>query len=252
MSDMPRDSQNKTSDSTDEFVDARGAPVEPGANAVKMAGESPAGHAPVMIVPHAKQAELPQSDPGAPTPVQLAAAEPPRTSKMAAIIVALTVLAIVGLSLWYLVQPQPLLVQGEADATRVDIAARIDGRVGQRPVSRGDNVTAGQLLVAIDNPELLTKLHEAEAARVVAAGGPHAHRGRHARRGGCGTQGCGRGSGGQRDACPADLRPGQAGHQGRLRVGREARRGDRIARRGDANFGAGKARLSGSCRWLHR
>ena len=113
---------------------------------------------------------------------------------MAAIIVALTVLAIVGLSLWYLVQPQPLLVQGEADATRVDIAARIDGRVGQRPVSRGDNVTAGQLLVAIDNPELLTKLHEAEAARVVARGGPHSHQGRHARRGGCGTQGRGRGS----------------------------------------------------------
>jgi HlyD family secretion protein len=35
----------------------------------------------------------------------------------------------VGLSLWYLVQPQPLLVQGEADATRIDIAARVDGRV---------------------------------------------------------------------------------------------------------------------------
>jgi HlyD family secretion protein len=87
---------------------------------------------------------------------------------MAAAIVALTALAIVGLSLWYLVQPQPLLVQGEADATRIDIAARIDGRVGQRPASRGDDVTAGQLLVAIDNPELLTKLSEAEAARVVA------------------------------------------------------------------------------------
>ena len=61
-----------------------------------------------------------------------------------------------------------LLVQGEADATRVDIAARVDGRVGQRPVSRGDNVAAGQVLVAIDNPELLMKLHEAEAAKVVA------------------------------------------------------------------------------------
>ncbi|MER8700339.1 efflux RND transporter periplasmic adaptor subunit [Mesorhizobium sp. M1227] len=87
---------------------------------------------------------------------------------MAAAIVVLSVLAIVGLSLWYLVRPQPLLVQGEADATRIDIAARIDGRVGQRPVSRGDNITAGQLLVAIDNPELLTKLNEAKAARIVA------------------------------------------------------------------------------------
>jgi HlyD family secretion protein len=169
VSDMSRDSQDKTSDWTDKpLPPGSAAPVEPDANAVKMAGRSSAGHALGMTASHAEQAELPQSDLGAPTPVQLSAAGPPRTSKMAAIIVALTVLAIVGLSLWYLVQPQPLLVQGEADATRVDIAARIDGRVGQRPVSRGDNVTAGQLLVAIDNPELLTKLHEAEAARVVA------------------------------------------------------------------------------------
>ena len=101
-------------------------------------------------------------------PAPPAAAAPSKASKAAAIIVAVTVAAIVGLSLWYLVQPQPLLVQGEADATRIDIAARIDGRVAARPVSRGEDVAAGQELVAIDNPELLTKLHEAEAAKAVA------------------------------------------------------------------------------------
>ena len=94
------------------------------------------------------------------------AARPPRA---AAIIVALSIAAIVGLSLWYLVQPQPLLVQGEADATRVDIAARVDGRVAERPVHRGNDVAQGQVLVTIDNPELLTRLKEAEAARAVAA-----------------------------------------------------------------------------------
>jgi HlyD family secretion protein len=82
--------------------------------------------------------------------------------------VTLTVAVIVGLSLWYLVQPQPLLVQGEADAKRIDIAARVDGRVGERPVSRGDNVAAGQILVEIDNPQILSKLKEAEAQKVVA------------------------------------------------------------------------------------
>ncbi len=85
-----------------------------------------------------------------------------------ATIVTLIVATIVGLSLWYLVQPQPLIIQGEADATRIDIAARVDGRVGKRPVSRGDNVAAGQLLYEIDNPELVTKLAEAEAALGVA------------------------------------------------------------------------------------
>jgi HlyD family secretion protein len=92
----------------------------------------------------------------------------PRTSRAAALIVILTVAIIVGLSLWYLVQPQPLLVQGESDATRIDIAARVDGRVGQRPVARGDNVAAGQVLVTIDNPQIVSKLKEAEAQKAVA------------------------------------------------------------------------------------
>ena len=108
----------------------------------------------------------------------------PRTPKVArgpALVVALIVAAIVGLSLWYLVQPQPLIIQGEADATRVDIAARVDGRVGERPVQRGDNVAAGQLLYKIDNPELLTKLNEAEAGLAVASAQLANILGRHSR-----------------------------------------------------------------------
>ena len=94
---------------------------------------------------------------------------PPRPSRAPAIIVALTIVAIVAISLWYLVQPQPLMIQGEADGTRIDIAARVDGRVAELPVDRGQNVTAGQTLVTIDNPELLTRLNEAQAASTVAA-----------------------------------------------------------------------------------
>src|SRR5882762_421491 len=93
---------------------------------------------------------------------------PPKTPRAAVVVVALSITEIVVLSLWYLVQPQPLLVQGEADATRIDIAARVDGRVAQRPVDRGQNVTAGQVLVTIDNPQLLTKLKEAQAGQAVA------------------------------------------------------------------------------------
>ena len=93
----------------------------------------------------------------------------PKVARGPALVVALIVAATVGLSLWYLVQPQPLIIQGEADATRIDIAARVDGRVGERPVSRGDNVAAGQLLYGIVNPELVTKLKEAEAGLAVAS-----------------------------------------------------------------------------------
>ena len=92
----------------------------------------------------------------------------PKAPKAAAAIVAITVAAIVGLSLWFVVQPQPLLIQGEADATRIDIAARVEGRVAKRPVERGDQVAAGQTLVEIDNPQLVAQLKEAEAAKAVA------------------------------------------------------------------------------------
>jgi HlyD family secretion protein len=120
-----------------------------------------------------KQAQLPQitqDGVAQSSPADSASsAAAPKAPIAATLIVTAAVVAIVGLSLWYLVQPQPLLVQGEADARRIDIAARVDGRVSERPVDRGQNVTAGQLLIAIDNPELLTKLKQAEAARTVAA-----------------------------------------------------------------------------------
>src|SRR5580704_439164 len=93
----------------------------------------------------------------------------PKTPLAATLIVVVSIAVIVALAAWYLVRPQPLLVQGEADASRIDIAARVDGRVAERPIHRGENVQAGQVLLTIDNPELLARLKEAEAARAVAA-----------------------------------------------------------------------------------
>jgi HlyD family secretion protein len=52
----------------------------------------------------------------------------PAASLVPSIIVGVMVTAVAGLSIWYLVRGEPLLVQGEVDATRFDIAARVDGR----------------------------------------------------------------------------------------------------------------------------
>jgi HlyD family secretion protein len=92
----------------------------------------------------------------------------PASARVPAIIVGVVVAAVAGLSIWYLVRPEPLLVQGEVDATRLDIAARVDGRVADIPVGRGQNVAAGAVLVRIDNPETLAKHEQALAAKVVA------------------------------------------------------------------------------------
>jgi HlyD family secretion protein len=101
-------------------------------------------------------------------PEKAPAARPPAPTRIPSIIVGLIVAIIAGLSIWYLVRPQPLLVQGEVDATRLDIAARVDGRVADIPVERGENVAAGAVLVRIDNPETLAKHEQALAAKVVA------------------------------------------------------------------------------------
>src|ERR1700752_5410792 len=68
-------------------------------------------------------------------------------STVPSIVVAVAVAAIAGLSVWYLVRGEPLLVQGEVDATRFDMAARVDGRVGDVPVIRGQNLDANAVLV---------------------------------------------------------------------------------------------------------
>ena len=90
------------------------------------------------------------------------------TSHVPSIIAGAVVVAVAGLSIWYLLRGEPLLVQGEVDATRLDIAARVDGRVGEIPVNRGQNVAAGAVLVKIDNPETIAKNDQALAAKLVA------------------------------------------------------------------------------------
>src|SRR6478736_5302473 len=85
------------------------------------------------------------------------------------IIVGIVAAVVVALSVFYLLRPEPLLVQGEVDATRLDIAARVDGRVAEIPVERGQNVAARAVLVKIDNPETVAKNEQALAAKAVAA-----------------------------------------------------------------------------------
>jgi HlyD family secretion protein len=110
--------------------------------------------------------DAPETPKEAPKPAPTRPA--PASSIVPAFIVAIVVVAVAGLSAWYLLRGEPLLVQGEVDATRFDIAARVDGRVASIPVERGQDVPAGAVLVKIDNPETLAKDQQALAARIVA------------------------------------------------------------------------------------
>jgi HlyD family secretion protein len=118
--------------------------------------------------------EAPTEAPPAPTVATQPATKPPEAPKQATtaripfIIVVAVIAAVATLSIYYLVRGQPLLVQGEADATRFDIAARVDGRVGEVPVVRGQNVDANAVLVRIENPETIAKHEQTLAAKIVA------------------------------------------------------------------------------------
>jgi len=86
-------------------------------------------------------------------------------TRVPSIIVGVVAAVVVALSVFYLLRPVPLLVQGEVDATRLDIAARVDGRVKEIPVERGQNVPAGAVLVRIDNPETVAKFEQMKERR---------------------------------------------------------------------------------------
>ena len=104
-----------------------------------------------------------------PTPEDVALKEGKKSAtSVPSIIVAIVALVVAGLSIFYLLRPEPLLVQGEVDATRLDVAARVDGRVQAIPVERGQNVAKGAVLVRIDNPETLAKRAQMAAAKAVA------------------------------------------------------------------------------------
>jgi HlyD family secretion protein len=126
-----------------------------------------------MPNPEVRTQSAPQPSPGdvskpAEPPGNVTKKDAPSRIRLPSIIVGVVVATVAVLSIWYLVRPQPLLVQGEVDATRLDIAARVDGRVAEVPVVRGQDVAAGAVLVRIDNPETIAKNEQALAAKVVA------------------------------------------------------------------------------------
>jgi len=102
------------------------------------------------------------------TPPKEPKAAPKSATRVPSLVVAIVAAAVIVLSVYYLLRPVPLLVQGEVDATRLDIAARVDGRVKEIPVERGQNVPAGAVLVRIDNPETIAKHAQMTAAKAVA------------------------------------------------------------------------------------
>lgn len=89
----------------------------------------------------------------------------PRTGRLAAAAVLTLSCLVVAGALWLFLHPEPEIVQGEVDATQIDVSPKIPGRVASLEVRQGDSVVPGQLLATLDSPEIRAKLRQASAAR---------------------------------------------------------------------------------------
>lgn len=77
--------------------------------------------------------------------------------------------AVVGIAIMFLIgayvyRPEPLTIQGEAEADEVRVSGMVPGRIVKFMVEEGDQVRAGDTLAVLDNPQLIAKLQQASAA----------------------------------------------------------------------------------------
>ena len=66
-------------------------------------------------------------------------------------------------------QPAPDIIQGEIEATEIDVSSKIPGRLGTIAVVEGTTVARGDLVATLDSPEIEARLVQARAAKAAVA-----------------------------------------------------------------------------------
>ncbi|MBQ9451127.1 MAG: efflux RND transporter periplasmic adaptor subunit [Bacteroidales bacterium] len=84
---------------------------------------------------------------------------------VAALIAILLIVSLVG---FVVSRPQPVIIQGEAEATEYRISGKVPGRIEAFYADEGQLVHKGDTLVLIDSPEIRSKILEAQAAKAAA------------------------------------------------------------------------------------
>lgn len=78
------------------------------------------------------------------------------------------ILVILGVTIWYMNAPSITYLQGQVEATQINVASKIPGRIDSILVKEGDMVETGQILAIISTPEIDSQLSQAEAVRAAA------------------------------------------------------------------------------------
>ncbi|MFA6677487.1 MAG: efflux RND transporter periplasmic adaptor subunit [Bacteroidales bacterium] len=84
---------------------------------------------------------------------------------LTALLGAIIVVVIIG---WVVARPEPVILQGEADASEYRISSKVPGHIEVYLCKEGDQIKEGDTLALIESPELQAKLAQAEAAKAAA------------------------------------------------------------------------------------
>lgn len=91
-----------------------------------------------------------------------------KSKLISSIISIIIIVAIIGLSIWFINKPTQVTIQGQVDATQINVSPKIAGRLEQVLIKEGDMVKEGDLLAVLSTPELDAKLVQAESAKAAA------------------------------------------------------------------------------------
>ena len=83
----------------------------------------------------------------------------------ATILVMIVIMSIIG---WFAFKPAPVVLQGEAEATEINVASKLTGRMTCKYIKEGAKVHKGDTLIKIESPEVNARLQQALAAKSAA------------------------------------------------------------------------------------
>jgi len=92
----------------------------------------------------------------------------PQKSRAPLIFVVCFLFALLLVAAWFLMIPRAVIVRGEIEATQVDLAIKVIGRLQDKKVRIGDRIRRGDQLLTLISPDLEAKLVQAMAASNIA------------------------------------------------------------------------------------
>ncbi len=85
------------------------------------------------------------------------------------IVVLAAIIGFITYTFVIVLKKDPIVLQGEVEATQIKISSKVPGRIQEIAVKKGQQVKGGDFIFSIDSPEIDAKLKEATAARSAAS-----------------------------------------------------------------------------------